>query len=76
MPDDCSAQVIVAPFAGSSGERYLCCASSTITARSLPDVRDGPKPMHRRLLYAMRALRLGAVPVVGMGLLLAFRLFP
>ncbi len=39
-------------------ERYLSYAMSTITARSLPDVRDGLKPVHRRLLYAMRLLRL------------------
>ena len=38
--------------------RYLAYALSTITARSLPDVRDGLKPVHRRLLYAMRLLRL------------------
>lgn len=35
------------------GERYLNYAMSTITARSLPDVRDGLKPVHRRILYAM-----------------------
>jgi topoisomerase-4 subunit A len=40
------------------GERYLAYALSTITARSLPDVRDGLKPVHRRLLYAMRQLKL------------------
>jgi topoisomerase-4 subunit A len=39
-------------------ERYLSYALSTIMARSLPDVRDGLKPVHRRLLYAMRKLRL------------------
>lgn len=39
-------------------ERYLAYALSTITARALPDVRDGLKPVHRRLLYAMRLLRL------------------
>jgi topoisomerase-4 subunit A len=40
------------------GERYLAYALSTITARSLPDARDGLKPVHRRLLYAMRELNL------------------
>src|SRR5579872_5015061 len=40
------------------GERYLSYALSTIMARSLPDVRDGLKPVHRRLLYAMRLLGL------------------
>ena len=35
-------------------ERYLAYALSTIVSRSLPDVRDGLMPVHRRLLYAMR----------------------
>jgi len=39
-------------------ERYLSYALSTIMSRSLPDVRDGLKPVHRRLLYAMRELKL------------------
>ncbi|MZR31083.1 DNA topoisomerase IV subunit A [Sneathiella litorea] len=39
-------------------ERYLAYAMSTIMSRSLPDVRDGLKPVHRRLLYAMRLLKL------------------
>jgi topoisomerase IV subunit A len=39
-------------------ERYLQYALSTITGRALPDARDGLKPVHRRLLYAMRLLRL------------------
>ncbi len=39
-------------------ERYLAYAMSTIMSRSLPDVRDGLKPVHRRLIYAMRQLRL------------------
>ena len=39
-------------------ERYLAYALSTITDRALPDVRDGLKPVHRRVLYAMRLLRL------------------
>ncbi|MCF8466720.1 MAG: DNA topoisomerase IV subunit A [Sneathiella sp.] len=38
--------------------RYLAYAMSTIMSRSLPDVRDGLKPVHRRLLYAMRMLKL------------------
>lgn len=40
------------------GERYLAYAMSTIVSRSLPDVRDGLKPVHRRLLFAMRQLKL------------------
>jgi topoisomerase-4 subunit A len=39
-------------------ERYLAYALSTIMNRALPDARDGLKPVHRRLLYAMRQLRL------------------
>src|SRR6267142_2165946 len=39
-------------------ERYLQYALSTITGRALPDARDGLKPVHRRLLYAMQLLRL------------------
>ncbi|MDR3126386.1 MAG: DNA topoisomerase IV subunit A, partial [Rickettsiales bacterium] len=39
-------------------ERYLSYALSTIVSRSLPDVRDGLKPVHRRLLYTMRQLKL------------------
>jgi topoisomerase-4 subunit A len=45
-------------FADALGERYLSYALSTIMARSLPDVRDGLKPVHRRILHAMRELRL------------------
>jgi topoisomerase-4 subunit A len=39
-------------------ERYLAYALSTIMHRALPDVRDGLKPVHRRILYAMRELKL------------------
>ncbi|MCW2396054.1 MULTISPECIES: DNA topoisomerase IV subunit A [unclassified Sphingobium] len=46
------------PFDSALSERYLVYALSTITARSLPDLRDGLKPVHRRLLWAMRLLRL------------------
>jgi len=46
------------PLAEALGERYLAYAMSTIVSRSLPDVRDGLKPVHRRLLYAMRQLKL------------------
>ena len=54
--DDTS--IIDSPFDAELSQRYLVYALSTITARSLPDVRDGLKPVHRRLLWAMRALRL------------------
>lgn len=46
------------PLAEALGDRYLAYAMSTIVSRSLPDVRDGLKPVHRRLLYAMRQLKL------------------
>ena len=45
-------------FEEALGERYVSYAMSTIVSRSLPDVRDGLKPVHRRLLYAMRELKL------------------
>ena len=45
-------------FSEEISERYLSYALSTITSRSLPDVRDGLKPVHRRLIYAMRQLKL------------------
>ncbi|QQN73641.1 DNA topoisomerase IV subunit A [Croceicoccus sp. YJ47] len=51
-------RLIDAPFDAALSERYLVYALSTITARSLPDLRDGLKPVHRRLLWAMRQLRL------------------
>ncbi|MCJ7420573.1 DNA topoisomerase IV subunit A [Sphingomicrobium astaxanthinifaciens] len=51
-------QIIDEPFSSALSERYLVYALSTITARSLPDVRDGLKPVHRRLLWAMRKLKL------------------
>jgi topoisomerase-4 subunit A len=68
MPDD----IIALPEGGASrdtnladalSERYLAYALSTIVSRSLPDVRDGLKPVHRRLLYAMHQLKLD--PVAG-----------
>ena len=58
MPDPDISTVIETPFDAALSERYLVYALSTITARSLPDVRDGLKPVHRRLLWAMRLLRL------------------
>ncbi len=53
-----SGEIRDVPLASALGERYLAYALSTIMARSLPDVRDGLKPVHRRLLYAMRQLKL------------------
>ena len=50
--------IVDAPFDSALSERYLIYALSTITSRSLPDLRDGLKPVHRRLLWAMRGLKL------------------
>ncbi len=50
--------IVDAPFDAALSERYLVYALSTITARSLPDLRDGLKPVHRRLLWTMRQLKL------------------
>jgi topoisomerase-4 subunit A len=58
MADSDLSTIIETPFDAAMSERYLVYALSTITARSLPDVRDGLKPVHRRLLWAMRLLRL------------------
>jgi topoisomerase-4 subunit A len=56
--DDPFKAIIDAPFDTALSDRYLVYALSTITARSLPDLRDGLKPVHRRLLWAMRLLKL------------------
>ena len=59
--DDLSDKSIVAePLGRAIGERYLTYALSTIMNRALPDARDGLKPVHRRILYAMRELKLNA----------------
>ena len=57
-PEDPFNAIVDAPFVSALSDRYLVYALSTITARSLPDVRDGLKPVHRRLLWAMRLLKL------------------
>ncbi|MDA7423186.1 DNA topoisomerase IV subunit A [Thalassococcus lentus] len=49
---------VAEPLRRAIGERYLTYALSTIMHRALPDARDGLKPVHRRILYAMRRLRL------------------
>ncbi|MES2343895.1 MAG: DNA gyrase subunit A, partial [Pseudomonadota bacterium] len=51
-------RIIDEPLTEALSRRYLAYALSTITGRALPDVRDGLKPVHRRLMYAMRMLRL------------------
>ncbi|MGY9049064.1 DNA topoisomerase IV subunit A [Puniceibacterium antarcticum] len=48
------------PLRRAIGDRYLTYALSTIMHRALPDARDGLKPVHRRILYAMRELRLSS----------------
>jgi topoisomerase-4 subunit A len=53
-----SDEIRPAPLNKALSERYLAYALSTITQRALPDVRDGLKPVHRRLLHAMRELGL------------------
>ena len=54
VPDEIRSE----PLSKALAERYLAYALSTITQRALPDARDGLKPVHRRILYGMRLLRL------------------
>jgi topoisomerase-4 subunit A len=62
LPDDAAGpgpdEPLVEPLRTAIGQRYLTYALSTIMHRALPDARDGLKPVHRRILYAMRELRL------------------
>jgi topoisomerase-4 subunit A len=58
MADDTAGHIEDTELAGALSQRYLAYAMSTIMSRSLPDVRDGLKPVHRRLIYAMQQLRL------------------
>jgi len=51
---------VVEPLRRAIGQRYLQYALSTIMNRALPDARDGLKPVHRRILFAMRELKLTA----------------
>ncbi len=48
------------PLRRAIGDRYLTYALSTIMHRALPDARDGLKPVHRRILYAMSRLKLAS----------------
>jgi topoisomerase-4 subunit A len=57
-PSDGAGRILDEPLTEALSRRYLAYALSTITQRALPDVRDGLKPVQRRLLYAMRLLRL------------------
>ena len=58
MPDDLTGRIEDTNLTDALSERYLAYALSTIMSRSLPDVRDGLKPVHRRLIFAMHQLRL------------------
>ncbi|RZI45517.1 DNA topoisomerase IV subunit A [Candidatus Finniella inopinata] len=58
MQKETSTNITPIDFEQALHERYLAYALSTIMSRSLPDVRDGLKPVHRRLIYAMQQLRL------------------
>ncbi|MDF3607983.1 DNA topoisomerase IV subunit A [Paracoccus sp. DMF-8] len=58
QPED--GQNVTEQLSRAIGERYLTYALSTIMNRALPDARDGLKPVHRRILFAMRELRLSS----------------
>jgi topoisomerase-4 subunit A len=60
-PDEPPQDILDKPLREALSERYLSYALSTIMHRALPDVRDGLKPVHRRLLFAMQALKLTPV---------------
>ncbi|WP_313103644.1 DNA topoisomerase IV subunit A, partial [Brevundimonas sp.] len=51
-------RIVEEPMGDALSKRYLAYALSTITNRALPDVRDGFKPVHRRIMYAMHQMRL------------------
>ena len=57
-PPEDGGRIVDEPLSEALSRRYLAYALSTIMGRALPDVRDGLKPVHRRLLYAMRVRRL------------------
>ncbi|MBB4173190.1 DNA topoisomerase IV subunit A [Sulfitobacter noctilucicola] len=59
-PPEADPRNVSEPLRLALGERYLTYALSTIMHRALPDARDGLKPVHRRILYAMRELRLAS----------------
>ncbi len=58
MSDDAGGLTTSEPLRRAIGDRYLTYALSTIMHRALPDARDGLKPVHRRIMYAMRGLKL------------------
>ena len=57
-PDDNGGRILDEPLTEALSRRYLAYALSTITQRALPDVRDGLKPVHRRLLFSMSEMGL------------------
>src|SRR6201996_212180 len=57
-PEPPPQDILDKPLREALSERYLSYALSTIMHRALPDVRDGMKPVHRRVLYAMHEMRL------------------
>ena len=57
-PPEDGGRIVDEPLSEALSRRYLAYALSTIMHRALPDVRDGLKPVHRRLLYAMHRMRL------------------
>lgn len=57
-PPEEGGRIVDEPITEALSRRYLTYALSTITNRALPDVRDGLKPVHRRVLYAMHEMRL------------------
>src|SRR3954454_20176401 len=58
MADDLAGRIEDTRLSEALSERYLAYALSTIMSRSLPDVRDGLKPVHRRVVFAIHLLRL------------------
>ncbi len=58
IPDDAGGRILDEPMSEALSRRYLAYALSTIMHRALPDVRDGMKPVHRRIMYAMSNMRL------------------
>ena len=60
LMDEAIGEVVTHPLTRTMEERYLNYALSTIMHRALPDIRDGLKPVHRRILYAMKELRLAS----------------
>ena len=59
-PSSATPAELCEPLRRAIGDRYLTYALSTIMHRALPDARDGLKPVHRRILYAMRELKLSS----------------